>query len=1237
MIAKWPEIKPLLVEGAADIMCFQETHFLATDEYDFRLPNYTLYNGFSDSNRRQGGVCIYVSNNFPHFQVTLTTTLQALACSVRIGRSRLCFCSLYLPPTDTFTLPDLTNLINQLPQPFVLCADANSRHLMWGSDRCDTRGNIWERVIRQNALYLLNDGCPTRLDEYTGLWSHIDITVATSSLGQYLDWHTDSELHASDHCPIYITYDGVGVGNTGLPHEGFRGWNLNRANWTDFASRCDFHGIDYTDVASAYERMVGIFMEAARETIPQKTGSSKYSCPWWNDDCKEAIRTRKRALNRFRRSRRTTHLMAYKAAKANARRTIRQAKKDSWGKLLHMFNISTPLHQLWGIIRKFTRKERYHRPLPVLRVADDIVDDPFQVANVLGRYFSDISSSMHQRPLFRIQERAMVERMPSFVSANDEVYNDVFTLRELQESISACGTTSVGPDSLHYSFFKHLNADQLQGVLTMINNVWCMQTFPTQWKHSILIPILKPGKPRDNPGSYRPIQLTSCFCKLMERMVARRLTWFIEENNILSAFQSAFRKGRCTADHLIRLESEVRRGFFYNKYTVAVFLDLKSAYNLTSKTALLHRMYDLGFRGRLMFFIQAYLTDRTFQVRNRVLSDTFRQENGLVQGGVISPILFNILIDDIFHNVPSSVSCSLYADDCSMWVQGRRLLPLVNTMQTALDRVTAWTDRWGFVFSPNKCNAMIFRRYMNARELDNVPDLTIYDDPITYTDDVKFLGVILDTRLNLTKHVQYIKGKAAKRISLLKCLAGRGCGADRATLIRIYKSMIRPILDYSCQILDGPQNKIVESLEAVQNECLRIATGALRTSPVLPLLIETDVLPLRLRRGDLTLRYCMKVRSRPGHPCMKLTTGESALHAVEWGYMKRISGFPLYERITQLCEETGFVMPELIAFKQSSIPPWKLLGCDILKLTDKRKGLISDLNIQCEFNDVREKYADHSFIFTDGAKTHDGVGCAFVHGSRSRQFGLPVQCSIFTAEAVAVLQALSYIAANQIMKCVICSDSLSVITALLHPPSENPIVTDILDYIHRLVDSGHSLVIMWIPGHSNIAGNETADVNAKAAISNDVVYDVPMGVKEFGPALHQKLRELFNQLWLRHPPQTVLKSVKDRAESWETSKRPNRREEIVLCRLRLGHTRYTHSYIINRDPRPECVDCGCPLTVQHILVDCPAYADQRRQLTRLCQEQGTQLCLKSLLGNDYPNLIDEVFNYLRACDLLKHL
>ena len=194
----------VLSERASDIICIQGTHFLPTDRYDFRLNNYTIYNCYSNDSIRKGGVCLYVKKEYPHFQITLNTPFQAVACSIRIGRMRVAVCSLYLPPNEQFQLSDLEALIIQLPQPFVICSDANSKHFIWGADRCDRRGNVWEQLIRRHALKSLNNGCPTRLDDYTGLWSHIHITLTSSDIGQYMELSTDEELHASDHHPICV-------------------------------------------------------------------------------------------------------------------------------------------------------------------------------------------------------------------------------------------------------------------------------------------------------------------------------------------------------------------------------------------------------------------------------------------------------------------------------------------------------------------------------------------------------------------------------------------------------------------------------------------------------------------------------------------------------------------------------------------------------------------------------------------------------------------------------------------------------------------------------------------------------------------------------------------------------------------------------------------------------------------------------------------------------------------------
>ena len=398
MISKWAEVKPMLTEKDTDVICLQETHFLPTDQYDFRLHNYTIFNAYANTDRRQGGVCIYVKNDHPHFQKTLNTTLQAVACSVKVGRTRLCVCSLYLPPAEPITFQDINNLICQLPQPFVICTDANSRHTMWGADRCDPRGIIWERIIQQHALHILNDGCPTRLDEYTGLWSHIDITISTHNIGQYLTWCTDNDLYSSDHCPIQITYD---IQQTAQDRPNmFYGWNTNKAKWVEFTDICNIQfdeAIGINNCKNITENLI----TAATETISKKTGKTKYSCPWWNDDCKEAIQNRKRTLNRLRRSNRTEHLMQYKQAKAKARQVVRKAKKDSWEKLLHIFNHTTPIKQLWEIIRKFTKKDKFVKRQPVLRINDDIIDDPQEVANKLGHYYSEISASENYRPIFR--------------------------------------------------------------------------------------------------------------------------------------------------------------------------------------------------------------------------------------------------------------------------------------------------------------------------------------------------------------------------------------------------------------------------------------------------------------------------------------------------------------------------------------------------------------------------------------------------------------------------------------------------------------------------------------------------------------------------------------------------------------------------------------------------------------------------------------------------------------------
>ena len=249
------------------------------------------------------------------------------------------------------------------------------------------------------------------------------------------------------------------------------------------------------------------------------------------------------------------------------------------------------------------------------------------------------------------------------------------------------------------------------------------------------------------------------------------------------------------------------------------------------------------------------------------MSDVFEQPYGIVQDGVISPMLFNIAIDSLTDFIPMGDSVAIYADDYAIWAQGQRIPLLFQTIQSALDKIGEWSEYNGFTFSPNKSNAILFRRGLRRVALDHFPVLTTKKSTIILVDEGKYLRVIFDSKLNLNSHIEYIKGRAQKRILILKSVAGKTYGADRTVLLRMYKSLIRAILEYSSFILDVPGNRRVASLESIQSAGLRIASGALRTSPVRALQVDTKVPPLIVRRKELLLRYFLKVQGDERHPC----------------------------------------------------------------------------------------------------------------------------------------------------------------------------------------------------------------------------------------------------------------------------------------------------------------------------------------------------------------------------------
>ena len=194
-----------------------------------------------------------------------------------------------------------------------------------------------------------------------------------------------------------------------------------------------------------------------------------------------------------------------------------------------------------------------------------------------------------------------------------------FSSFELSTAISQLSTsTSSGPDQITYPLLTHLSQSALHFYI-IFNLSWSTHTFPSTWKQSTIIPILKPGKPSDSPSSYtrRPISLTSCTSKLFERMVLGRLTYFLEQQDTLSPVQAGFRPGRSTVDQVL-LSQSIADSFHQSKpgaRTVLATVDFAKAFDSVWHSALLSKLISLDLPLCFVEWIRSYLSDRRLKVR----------------------------------------------------------------------------------------------------------------------------------------------------------------------------------------------------------------------------------------------------------------------------------------------------------------------------------------------------------------------------------------------------------------------------------------------------------------------------------------------------------------------------------------------------------------------------------------------------------------------------------------------
>lgn len=521
----------------------------------------------------------------------------------------------------------------------------------------------------------------------------------------------------------------------------------------------------------------------------------------------------------------------------------------------------------------------------------------------------------------------------------------------------------------------------------------------------------------------------------------------------------------------------------------------------------------------------------------------------------------------------------------TIWsTRGSNSLTSHEQIQETIKQLEKWSSNTGFDFSADKTKSMLFSRKKHPTK---IPTITMKGQSLQQVDHHKFLGLTFDSKLNWRTHIRLLKIECMNRMNLMKCLSHCSWGAHESSLISIYRGLIRSKLDFGSNVYSSANKRDLRALNVVQNTALRLALGAFRTSPVESLYREANEPPLWLRREQLQATYAAKLSSDSNNLTHQLVFKPNLISSYN---SNSKTPKPLSYKVLHL--QGSEMMANTNQVQQTTTPPW----ISVLPVTDTSLSKHVRMNtspaiIKASFHKEIQKYNYDLILYTDASKTQVGVGSAVIIEDKIIKFRHPTTASVFSAEIHGIQQAVRIIETLPGGTFVICSDSLSAVTAVNTLRTINPLIIEIHKNINKLSQEGKAVILFWVPSHCDITGNEKADRAAREAITEGELVDMQLNYD-----LVQHFKTEFRVKWQEHwsQQQTKLKAIEPTIHP-VIFKNLSRKQQVILRRLRIGHTKLTHKHLLDKQPPPNCETCDQQLTVKHLLTECPAYMPQRIQ------------------------------------------
>ena len=438
-----------------------------------------------------------------------------------------------------------------------------------------------------------------------------------------------------------------------------------------------------------------------------------------------------------------------------------------------------------------------------------------------------------------------------------------------------------GADAIPTEFYKYSTPNLNKAILALFNYVFENGDYPEIWSHGIISPIYKAGE-MHCPENYRKITLLSSLGKIFDSVLNNRLCFCKEAFRLNNPWQNGFKQGSRTTDNLFIFNAILDKYKALKRPLYVCYVDFKSAFDYINRHALLFKLMTQGFTGKIFTIMRNLFSKAKSMVKwNSEVGELFNNVCGVLQGGTISPTLFNAYVDDMQSFFNEEPSIKIGGQTINHLLQADDLILVSETsvgLQKLLDKLTKYCRRWHLILNVQKTKTMIFNPKFRVTEA--VKTFTFNGDSIEECAKYKYLGVIFSSQGHRFKeNISHLKAKSIQAIITSKTSVHGAVGNELPTQLffKIFNHQVRPILEYASEI--WYQEKPIEDLERVQLKYLKNVLSVRQSTPDLAVYGETGQFPLHLRQQDQLVKYWLRIMSMPSDHVLKSIYDELIIFA----------------------------------------------------------------------------------------------------------------------------------------------------------------------------------------------------------------------------------------------------------------------------------------------------------------------------------------------------------------------